>query len=183
VATEQEYESEIVRQQHRLTDLLVQLRALAPASPGYSSAADSVIAAAHELIAYEQRVPHLLDLQPRRISTVILRGCGAAAMVLAAAIALRVIPGGLPWWWLLVAIVLAVSGARLLTARVRRVQAEHLYQRQPAALILMAALLAAMGTIGAVTAWFLGAAALLLLVAAFLGLRTPDSAADARRDG
>jgi hypothetical protein len=175
VVTSPEHEEEIARLQDRLGDLLAHLRTVPPATAEFSSAADSVIEAAYELIDYEERVPELLDVQPRWLSGVILRSCGVATMVLAASIALRVVPGGMAWWWLPVAIVLAVAGARLLTARVRRVQAEHRYQRQPAVMILVAALLAALGTFGAVTGWFLGAAALLLIAAAVLGLRTPNS--------
>jgi len=169
VATTREHEAEISRLQSRLGDLLATLESTGPRAPGYDDAADETFAAAQELIDYEARVPALLDEQPRRISLIVLRAAGAATMLLAAGIALSVIPGGRSWWWLLAAIALAVAGARLLATRVRRTGHER--QRGPAVLVAAGALAAAVGAAGLAPFVLLVVALALVTAGLLLGMQ------------
>lgn len=174
MAITREHEHEIARLQGRLSELLVRLNAMEPAAPGYEPAVDDVMSAAQALLDYEERVPQLLDQRPRQITLFLLRGCGAASMALAAGIALGVVPGGKPGWWLLIAVVLAVAGARLLTSRVVRGQSEHVRQRPPAVLIATGAVAAVVADLGLATTWLLTVAAILVAVGLAMSLPTPS---------
>ncbi len=174
MATTREHEQEIARLQDRLGNLLARLDAVDDAALDYASACDSVMEAAQQLIAYEQRLPALLGARPRQISMFVLRGCGAATMLIAAAVALSVVPGARPWWWLLIAVALAVCGARLLITQVSRDDAGHLRQRRSAALITAGAVLIPAAQLGLATAWLLIGATVLIAAGLLSSLPQPQ---------
>jgi len=66
-------EQQVAFLQARIREHLDALRPIAPGSKEYGEAADAAIQAATELIAYEERLPVLLDQAPRRLTLLIVR--------------------------------------------------------------------------------------------------------------
>ena len=110
----QDPERQIAVLQAQVRQRLADLRPIRPGSENYTMAADAVIKAAAELIDYEERLPVLLDLPPRRLSLLIVRWSGMVPAAVGLSLSVAALAGWLPRWWLLMVAVLFGAAAQLL---------------------------------------------------------------------
>jgi hypothetical protein len=166
----QDPEQQIAVLQSRVRERLAELRLVRPGAESYLEGADEVIAAATELIDYEERLPVLLDAAPRRLSLLIVRWAGVVTGAVGISLAIAAVIGWLPRWWLLVVVLPVAGSATLLRLPVHPPCDRHLSLRPGAILVALGALVIAIGGAGMLSLWVLGAGAL-LLVGGFLLVR------------
>jgi hypothetical protein len=162
--------------QAQVTQRLADLRRLRPGDDDYDEATDSVLAAATELIAYEKRLPVLLDTDPHRVSVLVVRWSGVTIGAVGVSLGIAAVVGWLPRWWLLgVAAVLAV-GVGFLRGPIPGPTSGHIVLRPGATAAALGAVLVAVGAVGAISAgaelelWLVGAGAV-LMIGGFLHVR------------
>jgi hypothetical protein len=126
--------------QSRIRERLAELRPVPPGTKEYTKITDDVIRAATELIAYEERLPVLLDQGPRRLSLLIVRWSGVVAGAVGLSLAVAAIAGWLSRWWLLPVVLAFVAAVPLLQIRVPPPCGEHMSLRPGAVLIASGAL-------------------------------------------
>src|SRR4051812_32035950 len=96
-------EDQIAVLQSRVRERLDELRPIRPGAEEYGAAADAVIDATATLIAYEERLPVLLDRGPRRLSLLIVRWSGVVTAALGVSLGIAAVAGWSSRWWLLMA--------------------------------------------------------------------------------
>ena len=137
----------VIRQRHEA------LAAIPSGDPGYPDAAGRVLDATFELIAFEERLPLLLDEPRRRGSLLAVRWAGRLAIAVAVTLGLATIPGWVERWWLLLLVPMALLGAAMQLVRVRPPGGRHRDQRTGALLIGLAAVPVPLLATGVVSAW------------------------------
>jgi hypothetical protein len=157
-------EEHVATLQAQIRERLDALRPLAPDTDGYVRAAAAVLEATAELIEYEERLPVLVDEPRHRLSLATVRWAGVATAAVALVLALCIVPGWIPVWWLALLVPLLVVGLRMLRLPVHPPGGPHTVQRTGALLVGAAAPVTVLVVSNAVTAW--AAAATVALVAA-----------------
>jgi len=137
----------VIRERHEA------LGATPAGDPGYPEAASRVLDATFDLIAFEERLPLLLDEPRRRSSLLAVRSAGWLAIAVAVAVGLATIPGWIERWWLLLLVPMALLGVGLQFVRVRPPGGRHLEQRTGAVLIGLAVVPVPLLATGVVSAW------------------------------
>jgi hypothetical protein len=156
-------EDQIADLQSRVRERLDALRPIPPGSEEYGPASDAVIEAATELIAYEERLPVLLDRAPRRLSLLIVRWSGVVTAAIGASLGIAAVAGWSSRWWLLLVIPLIAAAATLLLMPVQPPQGEHLSLRPGALVVAAGALIAAVGAVAHLPLWVVGLGLVVLL--------------------
>jgi hypothetical protein len=158
-------EHRVAALQSRVSERLAALRRTTPEDAEYAEATEAVLAAATDLIDYEERLPALLDAEPHRLSVFIVRCSGLVVGVVGLALGIAALANWLPRWWLVpVAAVFFVTVA-LLRRPIPGPLKPHLALRPGAGLAAVGALVLALGAIAA-----LGAGLVVQLWVAFIGL-------------
>jgi hypothetical protein len=147
-------EQQVAVLQSQIRERLAQLRPIPPGAATYATVSDEVIRATNELIAYEERLPILLDQGPRRLSLLIVRWAGVVAVAVGLSLAVAALVGWLPRWWLLPVVLTLAAAAVLLRMPVHPPCEEHVSLRPGAVLIASGAL--AVAVCAAVDAPFWG---------------------------
>ena len=137
----------IIRERHE------SLTAMPSADPGYPEAASRVLDATFDLIAFEDRLPMLLDQPRRRSSVLAVRSAGWLAIAVAAVLGLAAVPGWVDRWWLLLLLPMALLGIALQFVQVRPPGGRHQDQRTGAILIGLAVVPVPLLATGVVSAW------------------------------
>jgi hypothetical protein len=163
-------EAQIAVLQSRVRERLVELRRVRPGAEAYTVATDAVIRAATELIAYEERLPTLLDQAPRRVSLLIVRWSGVVTGALGASLGISAVAGWSSRWWLLMVAPLLIAATVLLRMPVHPPRDQHLKLRPGALLIAAGALETAVGATARLPFWVAGLG-LTLLIAGFRHVR------------
>ena len=129
----------------RQVDLLTDVRAGNGGSGRLTlqEATDAVIEATRELIAYERRLPMLLDAEARRLSLLIVRWSGVLTAAVALSLLVAGLVGWLPRWWMLPAVICAGAGYLLLRLPVHPPGDRHEMLRPGSVVVAFGALLTA----------------------------------------
>jgi hypothetical protein len=146
-------EDEIAVLQSRVRERLADLRLIRPGAEEYAPATDAVINAARELIEYEERLPILLDRQPRRLSLLIVRWSGVVTAAIGVSVGIAAVAGWSSHWWLLLALPLIAAAATLLWMPVHPPQGAHLALRPGALGVAVGAMVGAIGAIAPLPFW------------------------------
>ena len=148
-----DHEDRIAELQGIIRERREALGALPSDDPGYPEAASRVLDATFDLIAFEDRLPLLLDEPRRRSSVLAVRSAGWLAIAVAVALGLAVVPGWVDRWWLLLLLPMALLGVALQFVHVRPPGGRHHDQRTGAILIGLAVVPVPVLATGVVSAW------------------------------
>jgi hypothetical protein len=157
-------ERQIAVLQAQVRERLADLRPIRPGAERYTAASDAVIAAAAELIEYEERLPLLLDQAPRRLSLLIVRWSGIVSAAVGFSLTVAALVGWLSHWWLPMVVVLFGAAALLLRMPVPAPGDRHLPIRPGALMVAIGALVIVFGAVLRLPLWVVGLGTLLLLV-------------------
>lgn len=158
-------EHRVAALQARVSERLAVLRRITPDDGEYAEATEAVLAAASELVDYEERMPALLDAEPHRLSVFVVRCSGLVAAVVGVALGVAAAAGWLPLWWVVPVLVVFFVAVALLRRPVPGPLRPHQALRPGAGLAAVGALVLALGAIAA-----LGAGLVVQLWVAFIGL-------------
>jgi hypothetical protein len=151
--------------QSRVMERLAALRRVTPDDDEYAEATEAVLAAASELIDYEERLPALLDAEPHRMSVLVVRWSGLVVALVGVALGITAVAGWLPRWWIGPVIAVLAVAVALLRRPVPGPLGPHLLLRPGAGVAAVGAVVLALGAIAA-----LGAGLVVQLWVAFIGL-------------
>lgn len=127
------------------------LSGLRPGQRGYTASFDAMVAATHELLAYEKQIPAILAGPDRARSQRIVTWTAYGQFALAATAALTVIPGWTTWPWL---ILLALHAATALTLSGKVSDTKHGDQRFAAILLNIVCLADAVVVYHVISGWW-----------------------------
>ena len=148
-----EHEDRIAELQGIIRERHDSLAAMPAGDPGYPDAASQVLDATFDLIAFEDRLPLLLDEPRRRSSLLAVRSAGWLAIAVAVGLGVAVVPGWVQRWWLLLLLPMALLGVALQFVHVRPPGGRHHDQRTGAILIGLAVVPVPLLATGVVSAW------------------------------
>ncbi|MFD5610560.1 hypothetical protein [Kitasatospora sp. NPDC127060] len=133
--------------------------ALEAGTDGRQAAFDALLAAADRLLAYDAQVPGLRQEPARRTTQTIVLWTSRGTAALAALTGAAVIPGWVPWGWLILLLpILAVALDSALTPKPLAKDRPHHRHRTSAALLAACTLLLSTVALGTLSAWWLIAA-------------------------
>lgn len=140
--------------QARIRDEHERLAPLDRRSPEFDTTATRVLDLADELVAFEARLPLLLDEPRRRLSLVLVRVAGAVAALTAGVPAVSAFrAGGLSGWWGVLLVPLAVVGVLVGVQRVKPVGGHHREQRTGACLAAAGTVAVVLVSLGVLPGW------------------------------
>jgi len=149
-------EDHIAVLQSQVRRRLDELRPIQPGSEEYGPATEAVIEAATDLINYEERLPVLLDREPRRLSLLIVRWSGVVTAAIGVSLGVAAVAGWSSQWWLLLVIPVIAAAAVLLWLPVPRPQGDHLLVRPGPPVVAVGALVGTVGAVARLPLWIVG---------------------------